>query len=220
MRQSALKTVKVEQERIALLGIPGPQLARRIALEVGRGGDDRSVRVATTLTQLLETFTESATSVIFIDDHLVEGVHLGEFLKQLTGSTPVVILADPERQCELARFVAEGKVDFVARVGDFAPLAVSLIGRRLRMTSSGLRGSSHGRWQEGDDLASIFRHEINNPLTGILGNAELVLAHGANLHPSDVQRVQTVVDLAVRLRETIRKVSDAIESNSPVVRSL
>jgi signal transduction histidine kinase len=189
-------------------------------VEVGRGGDDRSVRVAATLTQLLESFTESATSVIFIDDHLVEGVHLAEFLKQLTGSTPVVILADPERQCELARFVAEGKVDFVARVGDFAPLAVSLIDRRLRAASNGSPAKGQGGWHESDDLASIFRHEINNPLTGILGNAELVLAHGANLHPSDVQRVQTVVDLAVRLRETIRKVSDAIESNSPVVRSL
>jgi signal transduction histidine kinase len=218
MRHSAIKAVKVKQQRIVLLGIPGPQLARRIALEVERGGDDRSVRVATTLTQLLDNFTESATSVIFIDDHLVEGVHLAEFLKQLTGSTPVVILADPERQCELARFVAEGKVDFVARVGDFAPLVASLIARRLRMASPGSLGEAGGRWDETDDLASIFRHEINNPLTGILGNAELVLAHGANLHPSDVQRVQTVVDLAVRLRETIRKVSDAIESNSPVVR--
>ncbi|MGZ4391837.1 MAG: histidine kinase dimerization/phospho-acceptor domain-containing protein, partial [Gaiellaceae bacterium] len=25
-------------------------------------------------------------------------------------------------------------------------------------------------------MATIFRHEINNPLTGILGNAELLLA--------------------------------------------
>jgi signal transduction histidine kinase len=218
MRQQALKAVKVEQECVALLGIPGPQLARRIALEIERGSNERSVRIATTLTELLERFTESATSVIFIDDHLVEGVRLAEFLNQLTGSTPVVILADVERQCELARFVADGKVDFVARLGDFAPIAVSLIERRLRMASSGSLGAGRGRWNETDDLASIFRHEINNPLTGILGNAELVLAHGGNLHPSDVQRVQTVVDLAVRLRETIRKLSDAIESNSPVVR--
>ena len=70
------------------------------------------------------------------------------------------------------------------------------------------------------ELAEIFRHEINNPLTGILGNAELLLAHGAHLNSVDVQRVQTVVELAVRLRETIRRVSDVIESNPRGIRSV
>ncbi len=61
------------------------------------------------------------------------------------------------------------------------------------------------------DLGTIFRHEINNPLTGILGNAELVLGHSERLAPIDTQRLRTVVDLAVRLRETIRRLSDAWE---------
>jgi signal transduction histidine kinase len=69
------------------------------------------------------------------------------------------------------------------------------------------------------ELAEIFRHEINNPLTGTLGNAELLLAHGSRFNSTDVQRLQTVVELAVRLRETIRRVSDAIESDSRVFRS-
>jgi len=59
-----------------------------------------------------------------------------------------------------------------------------------------------------DEVAEIFRHDINNPLTGILGNAELVLSHGGKLAPADIQRLQTVVELAVRLRETIRRLSD------------
>ncbi len=59
------------------------------------------------------------------------------------------------------------------------------------------------------DLGEIFRHEINNPLTGILGNAELLLAHRERLNSMDTQRLQTVVGLAVRLRETIRRLSDA-----------
>jgi nitrogen-specific signal transduction histidine kinase len=61
------------------------------------------------------------------------------------------------------------------------------------------------------DLGTIFRHEINNPLTGILGNAELVLGHSERLTTIDSQRVQTVVDLAVRLRETIRRLSNGWE---------
>lgn len=210
----AYQPAKASQQSIALLGIPAPQLARRISVELERRADDRTVRVVNTVTQLLESFTECAANVIFLDDHLVEGVQLGEFLKQLTGSAPVVLLADPDRQCEIAKFVAEGKLDFVARAGDFAPLAIGLLERRLRLAAERRIGNSRAGWEMSDDLAEIFRHEINNPLTGILGNAELLLAHGAHLQPSDVQRVQTVVDLAVRLRETIRRVSDTIESHS------
>jgi signal transduction histidine kinase len=69
-----------------------------------------------------------------------------------------------------------------------------------------------------ENIAEIFRHEINNPLTGILGNAELLLSHGSRLPAMDTQRLQTVVDLAVRLRETIRRISNVFESADHPVR--
>ena len=47
--------------------------------------------------------------------------------------------------------------------------------------------------------------------TGILGNAELLLSHRDRLSAVDTRRLQTVVDLAVRLRETIRRLSDSFE---------
>jgi len=88
--------------------------------------------------------------------------------------------------------------------------------RRLRWAQrSGMDGGSP--WAEmPEDVAEIFRHEINNPLTGILGNAELLLSHGVRLPAADTQRLQTVVDLAVRLRETIRRLSDAWDSQTRV----
>jgi signal transduction histidine kinase len=61
------------------------------------------------------------------------------------------------------------------------------------------------------DIETIFRHEINNRLIGILGNAELVLAHADRLSPTDTQRLQTVVDLSVRLRETVRRLGNVLE---------
>jgi signal transduction histidine kinase len=64
-------------------------------------------------------------------------------------------------------------------------------------------------------MGEIFRHEINNPLTGILGNTELVLAHREHLSALEIQRLETVVSLAIRLRESIRRLSNAWEGVSP-----
>jgi signal transduction histidine kinase len=62
------------------------------------------------------------------------------------------------------------------------------------------------------DFAQLLRHELNNPLTGILGNAELLLAEirrkdDGRLPDGGVQRVETIAALAVRLREAVRRLS-------------
>jgi len=86
--------------------------------------------------------------------------------------------------------------------------------RRLRGARAG-SALPEGWTEFPEDLGEIFRHEINNPLTGILGNAELLLSHREQLSAADTQRLQTVVDLAVRLRETTRRLSNAWDSHRP-----
>ena len=68
----------------------------------------------------------------------------------------------------------------------------------------------------GDDFGEVLRHELNNPLTGILGNAELLLAeirrgNDSRLPPGGLQRLETIAALAVLLRETIRRLSQEWE---------
>jgi signal transduction histidine kinase len=63
-----------------------------------------------------------------------------------------------------------------------------------------------------EGFGEILRHEVNNPLTGILGNAELLLARRDSLPPAAVQRLETIAELAIRLRETIRRLSEAAEA--------
>ena len=62
------------------------------------------------------------------------------------------------------------------------------------------------------DFGTVLRHELNNPLTGILGNAELLLAdmRRKNLElPGAAQaRLETIAELAVRMRETVRRLSE------------
>jgi signal transduction histidine kinase len=115
--------------------------------------------------------------------------------------------------------VAEGDVEFVAKSGDFVALAASLVERRLRWSERSDTALGPPWAGIPADTAEIFRHEINNPLTGILGNAEMLLAHRDRLPAAETQRLQTVVDLAVRLRETIRRLSNAWESQASSLKS-
>jgi signal transduction histidine kinase len=67
-----------------------------------------------------------------------------------------------------------------------------------------------------EDFGEVLRHELNNPLTGILGNAELLLSEirrndDGRLPAGGLQRVETIAALAVRLRETIRRLSQEWE---------
>jgi signal transduction histidine kinase len=137
----------------------------------------------------------------------------------LTEIAPVILLAAAERQAEVSRLVAEGDVEFVAKSGDFVALAASLVERRLRWSERSDTALGPPWAGIPADTAEIFRHEINNPLTGILGNAEMLLAHRDRLPAAETQRLQTVVDLAVRLRETIRRLSNAWESQASSLKS-
>jgi signal transduction histidine kinase len=202
-----------------LVGIGDAGMAARMTHAIERGSPDGSVYIARNLSHLVDLMEQHSPRVILLDDDLVHGALLMELVRQLTESVSVVLLAAPERQAEVVRLVAEGDVEFVARVEDFIPLAASLVERRLRWAarSDYAPGASGAGMPE--DVAEIFRHDINNPLTGILGNAELLLAHGAHLPAIDMQRLQTVVDLAVRLRETIRRLSDAWDNRAQSARA-
>lgn len=197
----------------ALAGIAGVEPAARLAREMERFGGFRRVAIVETFADLRELASRTFPRVILFDASLVDGVSLAVPLRQLTETAPVVVLGPAERQVEVARLVAEGDVDFVARAGDYIPLAAALIERRLRWAERS-EGAVGPPWKElPGDVAEIFRHEINNPLTGVLGNAELVLAHRERLHSVDAQRLQTVVDLAVRLRETVRRLGNSWEAH-------
>lgn len=63
------------------------------------------------------------------------------------------------------------------------------------------------------NFGELLRHEVNNPLTGILGNAELLLRHREGMHPQTIARLETIAELAIRLRETIRRLSDCWEAS-------
>jgi signal transduction histidine kinase len=199
--------------RCILLGISEAALAKRLASEIKTFAPESHVITVSKLEQVRELAASHDPKIIFLDSNLLGDKALAEVVQELVAVAPVLVLASINSQTEMSRLVAVANVEFIGRVGDYVPLAAALIERRLNAVGSPDARGHITEPRSRPRIAELFRHEINNPLTGILGNAELVLAHREHLSPVEVQRLQTVVDLAVRLRESIRRMSDACEEN-------
>ena len=216
---STVASRTIVAERVPLLGIADPDVARRMIDALKSVPGIAGLAVASSLDHFRRLAGRIAIEVALLDTDFIGDAPLKDFLRHVAVSAPVILLAPPERQSDVARLVAAGEVEFVVRAGNFYSLAASLVERRLRWAAAS-RSIFDPPWAESDgNIATVFRHEINNPLTGILGNAELVLAHKDRLSAMDTQRLQTVVDLAVRLRETIRRITNAWESHLHEVKS-
>jgi len=183
--------------------------------------------LAGNVSQARRGFRRSPPAVILFDESAVTsgtGETASTAIARLTEHAPVVAIVAPERQSELAFLISSGAVDFVVRYGDFIRIAVAFLERRARLAARA-RGSL--TLPEPDllgDFGEVLRHELNNPLTGILGNAELLISefkrkNVQNLAPAALNRLETITELAVRLRETVRRLSDAWESRHAPARS-
>jgi signal transduction histidine kinase len=128
---------------------------------------------------------------------------------------PVVVIGSAEKRGELAGLIESGAADFVERKTNALAEARGLIQRRLRQAEQADAQDALGDSEE--DFGEVLRHELNNPLTGILGNAELLLAEirrkkDGKIPSGGEQRLETIATLAVRLRETVRRLSEEWEA--------
>jgi signal transduction histidine kinase len=107
--------------------------------------------------------------------------------------------------------------DFVARKANCFAEARGPIQRRLRLAQQAPGYAAETFEVTDGDFGEVLRHELNNPLTGILGNAELLLVEihrtsdGRIPHGAE-QRLETIAGLAVRMRETVRRLSQEWET--------
>lgn len=62
------------------------------------------------------------------------------------------------------------------------------------------------RMDEVADLVAHVRHEINNPLAGVLGQAQLLLRE--DLNEKAMKRARTIEGLALRLRDIVGQLRD------------
>jgi len=184
--------------------------------ELSALGSHCQMQMARSVEEIRREFRRTPPAVMFLDESAIDLVH-GESLESavalLTETAPVVVAADAEKQADLAFLITSGAVDFVTRTGRFAPVVAGVLDRRMRMAERTAEIIQFPNEGLGGDFGEILRHEVNNPLTGILGNTELLLARRDRLPAAAIERLQTIAELAVRLRETVRRLSDAWEEH-------
>jgi len=191
--------------------------------------------IATSVAQARSCIGRAVPSVILLDESVGAAGLFTDVLQDLSYFAPIIFLAAPEnlaRWCalsELSELVTQGRVECVPRYGDFVPLTARLIERHAQNHSE-----FRGRERRGHaapaivvdvpervqldpdhaprDFGEVLRHEVNNPLTGILGNAELLLSRRDRMPAEMADRLEVIAELAIRLRETIRRLSNALES--------
>ena len=194
------------------------ELHRRLVAEVTRSDVPYQLPLAISVDQAQERFSDTFPAVILLDESARRSQSLEETAREFACIAPVIVLAGVEQQEELAALVALGDVEFVARGGNFLPLVLGLLDRRMRWAEQFRAGEVPGS-KSVYDFLEFLRHEVNNPLTGILGNAEILLARRDRLPAAVAQRLETIAGLAVRLREAVRQLSWASEGQPHHVRS-
>jgi len=179
---------------------------------------------------------EEAPAVIVLQEAAVQGnngdgvrLRLDAVVSALAGYAPVVVFGNDTRPVELDALVAAGAADYIGLPDGNFPAAAEVVERRLKQSrevETHVRAAQNEKQQaEGgrgiDDFGQLLRHELNNPLTGILGNAELLLSevrrkNDGKLPQGAQARLETIAALAVRLRETVRRLSQEWEANQEV----
>jgi signal transduction histidine kinase len=140
---------------------------------------------------------------------------------------PVVVMGTAERETILKALIAAGVADYVPRsegcLSDVLDLLEQRLARHQRIAEN---PPVNGPAEEcSKDFAEVLRHALNNPLTGILGNADLLLAESAckkdgKLPHGGPERVETIAALAVSMRETVGQLSHQGETRNDPVRQL
>jgi signal transduction histidine kinase len=219
------------QEQTILLVSDDAAFCATARKELERRQSSRRVAAVSTVDAARDVIVHAAPTLILLEESAIvpesrdavelrsPGQRMESIISALAEYAPVIVVASAIHEHDLSALVAAGLADFVMRSASCLSVAIDLVEERLRQSADEpigmpllLRDATN---QEA--FGETLRHELNNPLTGILGNAELLLAevrrkNDGQLPNGGQQRLETIAALAVRLRETVRRLSQDWEN--------
>lgn len=155
---------------------------------------------------------ENLPFAVLIDELFLREEALASVAEEFSWYAPLIVVARPQRQAQMASLVAEGKADFVPRNDYFIPLAAALVERTLQWESeieqqfrlveqSATEPGASRDQGPGDDG---FPAEALRTIGAILDNLDLVLSERSRLPVSLARRLGRVADLAFDLKQGLR----------------
>ena len=224
------------QNHTILLVSDDAALCAAVRQELEAREEGLRVAAASTVEAAHGVVADAAPAVILLEEtsvvaeskeHPGQGARLESAVSALMAYAPVVVIGQASHQSSLAPLVSAGLAHFVVRSAGCLPVALGLVEQRLRQAPNLSRTALSPALLENttaDAFGEVLRHELNNPLTGILGNAELLLAevrrkNDGQLPNAGQQRLETIAALAVRLRETVHRLSQDWESRNRLPQS-
>lgn len=120
---------------------------------------------------------------------------------------------------DLCEALAAGVDDYLIKPATAEQLAARLIIAERRLAQNAARRAAeralaHARWLAGvGETALALQHEINNPLTVLLGEGQL-LGMDATLSPSTAKAVAAILAAGRRIADVVRQISELSEARS------
>lgn len=110
----------------------------------------------------------------------------------------VILLVSPGEEEQAAEFLQKVPALVLLKGGRYERLLPALITQTVEAQ----------RYRE--EFGHYLRHEINNPLTGILVNAELLLDSAEGFSAASRKRLQTIIGQCIGLRKLIQTIEEKI----------
>lgn len=140
--------------------------------------------------------------------------HLHRILASLPPEVPTILCA-PSNPCEVGSLRMPGsQALYLPQREDWTQTLVLLADESLRRVASGrqLRHAlSRAVQNEREAILGRYmlemKHSVNNALTSILGNSELLLLEPGQLNAQSLQQIKTVHQMSLRLNEIMQRFS-------------
>ena len=156
---------------------------------------------------------ESVVPDLIVIGPLKDG-KLGDALRSVPPNTGVILCAPPESQEMSALRKKYPRLVHVPLREDWAQVVLLVAGESLRRTEAlRLAQQSERRASRNANHATLgrymidMRHNMNNAMTSLLGNAELLLLEPGELSAQSLAQIKTIHTMALRINEIMQRFS-------------
>ena len=156
---------------------------------------------------------ESVAPDLIVIGPLKDG-KLGDVLRSVPPNTGVILCAPPESQELGALRKKYPRLVHVPLREDWTQVVLLVAGESLRRTEAlRLAQQSERRASRNANQATLgrymmdMRHNMNNAMTSLLGNAELLLLEPGELSAQSLAQIKTIHTMALRINEIMQRFS-------------